>query len=71
MRLPVRIHKGSRGELFERVPETFDIAYPDTTGPVLGGKPAALSPVIELLRAARCEPCRVVRTLTAAGSYIA
>jgi hypothetical protein len=57
--LPVKIHKGSLGEFFERVPETFDIAYLDTTGPVLGGRPAALSPVIELLRAARCEPLSV------------
>ena len=61
-RLPVKVHKGSLGEFFERVPETFDIAYLDTTGPVLGGKPAALSPVIELLRAARCEPLSVLIT---------
>src|SRR2546421_28237 len=60
--LPVKLHKGTLTEFFERVPETFDIAYLDTTGPILGGKPAALSPTLELLRASRLEPLSVLIT---------
>lgn len=60
--LPVKLHKGTLAEFFERVPETFDIAYLDTTGPILGGKPATLSPTLELLRASRLEPLSVLIT---------
>jgi hypothetical protein len=60
--LPVKLHKGTLAQFFERVPETFDIAYLDTTGPILGGKPAALSPTLELLRASRLEPLSVLIT---------
>jgi hypothetical protein len=67
-RLPVKLHKGTLTEFFERVHETFDIAYLDTTGPILGGKPTALSPTMELLRAARLEPLSVLITKFCGGA---
>ena len=60
--LPVKLHKGTLTEFFERVHETFDIAYLDTTGPILGGRPAALAPALELLRVSRLEPLSVLIT---------
>jgi hypothetical protein len=60
--LPVKLHNGTLTEFFERVHETFDIAYLDTTGPILGGKPTTLSPTLELLRASRLEPLSVLIT---------
>ena len=60
--LPVKLHNGTLAEFFERVQETFDIAYLDTTGPILGGRPAALSPTLELFKASRLEPLSVLVT---------
>ncbi len=60
--VPIKLHHGSLKDFFERVQETFDIAYLDTTGPLLGGKPLALTPVLELLRGSRLEPLSVLIT---------
>jgi hypothetical protein len=60
--VPVKMHRGSLAQFFERVQETFDIAYIDGTRPILGGKPSALAPVLELLRSSRLEELSVLIT---------
>jgi methylase of polypeptide subunit release factors len=60
--IPVKLHKGTLSSFFERVQETFDIAYLDTTGPVLGGSPLALAPTLEVFRASRLAPLSVLIT---------
>ena len=58
--VPVKLHLGPLKDFFERVQETFDIAYLDATGPILGGKP--LAPALELFRASRLQPLAVLIT---------
>lgn len=60
--IPVKLHRGSLKEFFERVHETFDVAYLDTTGPMLTGRPNSLAPVLELLRGSRLAPLSVLIT---------
>ena len=60
--IPVKLHKGTLSSFFERVQETFDIAYLDTTGPVLGGSPLALAPTLEVFRGSRLAPLSVLIT---------
>jgi hypothetical protein len=60
--VPVKMHQGPLAQFFERVQETFDIAYIDATRPILGGKPSALAPVLELLRSSRLEELSVLIT---------
>lgn len=64
--IPVKLHRGPLARFFEQVPESFDIAYLDTTGPILGGKPSAIAPALELLRSSRLEPLSVLITNYAA-----
>jgi len=60
--IPVKMHLGSLAQFFERVQETFDIAYIDGTRPMLGGRPSALAPVLELLRSSRLEELSILIT---------
>lgn len=64
--IPVKLHRGPLARFFEQVSESFDIAYLDTTGPILGGKPSAIAPALELLRSSRLEPLSVLITNYAA-----
>ena len=60
--IPVKVHNGSLAQFFERVSETFDIAYIDATGPILGGKPLSLAPILEILRSSRLAELSILIT---------
>ena len=60
--IAVKLHRGPITRFFEQVQESFDIAYLDTTGPILGGKPSALNPTLELLRSCRLSPLSALIT---------
>jgi hypothetical protein len=61
-KVPIKIHHGNLSEFFEAYPESFDLVYYDSSGPLLAGKPNSLDPILKLFAFNRLEPLAVLIT---------
>jgi hypothetical protein len=60
--VPLKVYPGSLAEFFQCFNDTFDIVYFDSCGPLPGGKPDTLEPILQVLIHGRLEPLAVLIT---------
>ena len=60
--IPLKIHRGSPAEFFDQFNESFDIIYVDACGPLCGGKPNTLDPIVNIFQRERLRSPGVLIT---------
>ena len=60
--VPLKIHRGKLAEFFDVFNEVFDLIYFDACGPIAGGKPNTLDPIVSILERQRLSSPGVLIT---------